>query len=110
MDKMETEIMRTSRQVRNKILRDLGIFPGASYHVRVRLGDRVVARIVEDDPPVDRTLFGFVREIREHGWYVDIRLYVPATHDWLWVTLYREGPPDWGCVECRVVERVALGQ
>ena len=101
-------MMRTSQQVRNRLLRDMGIKPRANYHYRLRLGDRVKARIVEDEPPVDLTVSGVVREIEEHGWYSHIRLWLPEQRTSLWVTIYRDGPSAWGVVAINVVERVAF--
>ena len=99
--------MRTTRQVRNRILRDMGCFPRTSYHYDVRHGDRIAVRIVREQPPEDVRLAGVVLDVAEHGWYRSLRVAESGTGRQFRVTLFRAGPEDWGCVECRVTWRGA---
>lgn len=97
--------MRTSRQIRNRMLRDMGIFPASSYHYRLEIGDRVIVRIVRECPPADCILKGAVRAVEDHGHYSRVVLWVPAQRRDVAILLHQDGPEDWGVVECRIVRR-----
>jgi len=100
---------KTSRQIRNRQLRDMGIRPAESYHTRVGPLDHVaVLEVTPDAEP--RRFVARVTNVRDHGWYLLLDYEPLESDDELQpgtIRLYRAGPPDWGVVELKVVKKVA---
>ena len=97
--------MRTIRQIDNSMLRGIGITPTASYASRLMTGDDIKFLVVEDDESPIIAAAGTVEAIEEHGWYSDATvLCFDGSRQTL--RIYRDGPPEWGTVECRVLRRI----
>ena len=94
----------SSRQVRNRQLRDLGIEPQASYQTNPQCGDRVFVREVSDVfPEVEHE--AVVIAIEEAGCRLDVSC-ADDDGEIHKVLLNRDGvPPDWGVIEFRIVRR-----
>ena len=92
-------ILLHQRQAANRIAHLAGIRPNATYHSHLGPGDEIAALIVTEAGP--RQLCGCVLSVVEHGWYADVRVQngqpVPET-----IRLFRDGPPEWGAIECRL--------
>ena len=98
----------TSRQVRNKQLRDMGIKAHESYQVaELNFGDKIQLVQVEQSPAFSERQFeAIVLRIDDHGWYlrVDIEHAEPGDRERERLTMMRDDPADWGVIECRILE------
>lgn len=105
----EIKPVATTRQIRNRQLREMGITPSASYHTRgLGPGDEVLAEEVQPDPFAKVRFHAVVRQVWDHGHYVLVEVAQDGQPHPKVVLLHREGPPDWGVVEFRVTKKVYL--
>ena len=93
----------SSRQVRNALLRSMGVRPAESYQSAVRPGDVVRLEIVSESRGAER-LVGRAEAVARHGHYNVVRM---RCHDGAerTVRLWLAGPHHWGVVACEVVRR-----
>jgi len=96
--------MLTSRQIRNQMLRQIGIQPSESYHNNVGPGDRVQVLIVEESAVVPCLAIGTIQTVHDHGWYSIVELH-QENGTVRKIQLFRDGPQDYGVVECRILEK-----
>ena len=96
--------MLTTRQIQNRGLREMGLVP-ETY--RFDVGRFDVVRLLRSEPEGEPERFvGHVERVEDHGWY---RVVTLTRQDGRpdRVTLWENGPPDWGVVEVIVVKKLA---
>ncbi len=101
---------KTSRQIRNRALRDMGILSRESYHTeQLGPGDEVQCCQVTAAPQCpEQRYHAVILKVQDHGWYliVHVRHDEPGDRDAEKITLMRDGPPDWGVIEFRITRKV----
>ena len=93
----------TSRQVRNALLRSMGVAPAGSYQSAVRPGDVVRLEIVTESRGAER-IVGRAESVLRHGHYNVVRLRCRDGAERT-VRLWLDGPRHWGVTACAVVRR-----
>lgn len=96
--------MLTSRMIRNRMLREIGIQPTESYHTAVGPGDVVKVVIVAETATVPCMAVGTIESVIDHGWYSTVFL-KQDNGTTRTIEIYRDGPQEYGCVECRILEK-----
>jgi len=111
-----TLVAPTAAQLRNLTRRKYGESLSETYHTQVGPGDQVSVTLVTDEPFAVEKFTAFVGTVDDHGWYIEVELWQfdgneakseadvsPIGHRK--VTLYRDGPGDWGAVEFMVIRK-----
>lgn len=95
--------MLTLRQIRNRGLREMGVVP---ERYQFGVGRYDVVELVRSEPDGEpERLEGWVEDVEDHGWYRVLTLTTERGADR--VTVWRDGPPDWGVVELVIVKKLA---
>jgi len=98
--------MMTRRQAENAIAAAAGLSVGEAWQPAVDAGDTIALLIVERGG-LPRSVCGLTLAVEDHGHYRRAR--VRAGGEVVEVELPQTAPPEWGCVECRVVTRAKWG-
>lgn len=97
--------MLTNRQLRNRELRAAGRRPIKSYFYHVQSCDVVEILLSEQDPEYVIRRKVRILSTAEHGWYTIVSGHDDHTGEYVEFQLFRDAPPDWGVVECVLLER-----